>query len=385
LKTLHAYLIRQVLATLLMTVAVFTFVLLLGNVLKEIIALLVARQITFGLLLKAIGLLVPYVMAYVLPFGMLTAVVLVFGRFSADQELTAVRASGISLLSVVTPVLLLSVFFCAACALFNMWIAPLCRGAYKDLIFRLGSEATANLITEDRFIDEIPGIDFYTRKKDGNRIEDVLLYMLENGEVTKRVSAKSGRIKVDKATQKIYFELFDGISELKLGPETPPSYPPGFIGPPEPPKPRESEWQPTSFGSFAPEPIDLAPLMKGERKLRISEMNFFQLKEEIARLRKAGIPAMPAIVQLHRQLAFSFACFGFTLVGIPLAIRAHRRETSIGVAIALILVLAYYTFFIVGEALGTKERLRPYLFFWAANFLFQALGAVLLARANRRG
>lgn len=384
MKTLHVYLTRQVLAMLLMTVAVFTFVMLLGNVLKEILALLVSGKITGLLVLKAIALLIPYVMAYVLPFGMLTAVVLVFGRFSADQELTASRASGISLISLITPVILLSLALSILCALFNLWIAPQCRGAYRDLIMQLGVRNTSTLITEDRFIDEIPGVVFYVRKKNGNDLEDVRLYLLENGEIKSRAAAEKGKIVWDRSGRWISFQLKNAISETKREEEPPVTYEEGFVGPIPPPKEPESEWIP-GRGDLETEPIDLTKLMTKERKLRLGDMNFHELRNEIVRRRNQGIAPMPAIVQLNRNISFSFACFAFVLVGIPLALKAHRRETSIGVAIALGLVLVYYSFFIMGDALEAKEKWRPDLIVWLPNLAFQVIGAALLARANRRG
>lgn len=405
MKTLHLYLTRQVLVSLLMTVAVFTFVLLLGNVMKEIIALLVSRQVTLGLVAKAIGLLIPFVMAYVLPFAMLTSVLLVFGRFSADQELTAVRASGVSLVSLVTPILLLSLGLCGLCALFNLWIAPECRNAYKNLIFQFGARTMTTLITEDRFIDEIPGMILYIRKKNGEELEDIRIYNLKTNEITERVSAAAGRILFDPQKQTISFELSDVLLEHRyeadpkdeenlIGPPAPEKasewqpelgYLDGLTGPPTPEKAPEKapEWQLLKMGAYTSLPQDLAPLFRGERKPKLSEMNLGELIRERDERESQGISAMPVRVQIHRQLAFSFACFAFTLVAIPLAIQAHRRETSIGIAIALGLVMVYYAFIIVGDALETKEHLQPHLILWIPNFLFQMVGAVLLHRANR--
>jgi lipopolysaccharide export system permease protein len=381
-KTLHTYLTRQVVASLLVTVAVFTFVLLLGNVLREILTLLVNRQATLGAVTEAIGLLIPYVWAFALPMGMLTATLLIFGRFSADQELTAVRASGVSLVSLVTPILLLSIALCVVSAIVNMEVAPRCRVAYKDLVNSLKLELTNLQLPEGRFIKDFPGYIFYVGKNRRGNLEDVIVFVLKD-QTNKLTSihARSGKVEVDSASKTVMVNLYDAKTISDSGG--------------------------TGSGNIT---LPLTPPEQKSHQLPISDMTFLQLCEELNTLeqyvslrspvltnmapkqllakkkefqRRRNDLASPVRFQIHKQVAFSFACFGFTLVGIPLGIRMHRRETNIGIALALLLVAVYYSFILVAQALQTRPEFAPHLIVWLPNFMFQAVGAVLLWRANR--
>ena len=361
MRTLHCYLTRETLATLLMTVVVFTFVLLLGNLFKEIAALMASGQVAPGFLLKAIGLLIPYVLVYSLPMGMLTATLLVFGRFSADHELIAARAGGISLLSLSAPVLAVGVLMSALCGWMNLHVAPQSRLAYKTMLFEYGLEHAAALLTEKGFTD-FPGHRVYVGSIDGDTLSDVMIYQHdEAGDFKLRMHAREATLSLHAETDQVMLTLreVDGF-EFSDGKER------TFL-----------------YSKYGPMALGKKPKESKQRPPKLKELGFGQLRRRIAELKQQGIDPTPVQVQLHQKVALSFACIGFTLIGIPLAIHTHRRETNIGIAMALVLVTAYYGIIVLGQALEGHPGLLPHLWMWAPNFLFQGIGCVLLWKMNR--
>jgi lipopolysaccharide export system permease protein len=321
--------------------------------------------------------------------GMLTATLLVFGRFSADQELTAVRASGVSLLSLVSPVLLLSLALCLVSAIVNMEIAPQCRVASKRILEAVTIQLSNVLIPEGRFIKDVPGYIFYVRKNHGGVLEDVTVIQLKDEtNVEMIVRAPRGTLAID-ADRVITLTLMDTkiLQQVEGVPE------PG-TGTWTLTRPMEKEKKPSlrpkisdmTFNQLGAELDDMQRRIEwplGYRRLGPEQLRLKrkELVKELAKEREEL--TTPVRVAMHEQVSFSFACFGFTLVGIPLGIRVHRRETNIGFLIALILVAVYYSFVMIGQSLDTSPQYFPHLIIWFPNFLFQAVGAVLLWRANR--
>jgi lipopolysaccharide export system permease protein len=371
-----------------MTVMVFTFVLLLGNALKEILPLLVSGQVRLVLVAKAIGLLIPFVWVFALPMGMLTATLLIFGRFSADQELTAVRASGLSLLSLVGPILLLSLVLCGVSAVVNMELGPRCRVAYTSLLSSLRVEFSSAKLPEGRFVKDFPGYIFYVGKnrKDGD-LQDIMIFVLHNEtNILRTLRAPRARMVVEQANKRLSLTLYDArVIELGADHETSAiSEEMSMDFDLEPPKKQGPKIDDMTFTQLMAELRDL------ERRLQLPlslkaltpEQRAARQREWLQR-RKEGIT--PILFHLHRQVASAFACFGFALVGIPLGIRVHRRETNIGIALGLVLAALYYSFILVGQALNTRPEFAPHVLVWIPNFLFQGIGTVLLWRANRGG
>jgi lipopolysaccharide export system permease protein len=340
--------------------------------------------------LEAVGLLIPFVMVFALPMGMMTASLLVFGRFSADQELTAVRSSGISLVALVTPILILSLFLCGFSAWINLEAGPQCRVAYLHLIREMGLKLTATALPEGRYVKQTfnkKNYMFYLGRNDGKTLRDVYICGFDTNQPPQPdlyIYAPRGTLQTTNDTTSatlydqqtltrredgVWMTGFQGRADFPLnGGQTNDAYA----------RPALSDM---TLGQLRAElrGLEQGFSARDERKLTTDELR--AQKRKLEHLKKDV--TMPARVQLNLKVATSFACFGFTLVGIPLGIRAHRRETNVGLAMALGLAFVYYAFVIVGQSLQSRAEFAPYLIVWMPNFLFQAIGGVMLWRANK--
>jgi lipopolysaccharide export system permease protein len=366
MRTLHRYLFRELLTAVVMTVVVFTAVLLLGTLVKEVVMLVVSGVLTPADLARALALLIPYVWAYALPMGMLTAALLTFGRWSADQELIAARASGIGLIALISPALWLSVGMAALSAVCTLEVSPACREAYRTMRDRIVTERPLALLMEDRYLtlSRAEGdLVLYAGRIRGSNLNDVLLYQLgTNGALQTYLHASRGTVRFDPAQRTVTFQMSQPVGGR---------FEDGRLQP----MPIGGEW------TSPPIPLEAAQERTGEP--RVGGMRFGQLRARIAALRAAGMDATPALVELHQRLSLAFSCISFTVAGIPLAIRAHRRETSVGVALGLVLMLVFHGFFIAAQSLKTNPEYLPHLIAWVPNFLLFAVGLPLLRRANR--
>jgi lipopolysaccharide export system permease protein len=371
MKTLQKYIMRQAVVTLLMTLGVFTFVLMLGRMLKELSDLLVNQRVGLDVAGFFVLLLMPNVLSFSLPMAMLATCLLVFGRLSADNEFTAMRASGVGPGQVVAPVIVLGALMAGFCFYINASLAPQCRFQFKTMFVRLGTERPMALLEEGTYIKEFPGLVIYVGKKreKQNLIEDVTVYTLdEKGNVISSLRAQKGYVTARPEQRKLLLDLHNVRGDLR--------------DPKDPTNIRKI--RPDTTAQRYPVELDLGRLLRQARAARsLGDLTFAQLREEIRRLRQQGIYPAAALMEAHQRVAMAVACVAFTLVGIPLGIKTSRRETSIGIAISLGLALAYYFVVVVANTLKSKPHLYPDAILWSPNLVLQLLGLWLLWRVGR--
>ncbi len=370
MKILHRHLLISHLSSLGLTLAVFTFVLLLGNIFKDIVALLSNRSLDLWTIGYFLVLLLPYVLSFSMPMALLAATLLVMGRVSADGELTACRSCGISFFQMTAPIFAVAAALSLVSLYVNSFVAPITKYRFNQAFVEIALKHPISLLEEGQYIRDFENMVLLIGRRDIRKqmLYDVRITMLQNGEMTQEIHAERGSVTSDPKRLTVHITLYNAQIDQR--------------DPTDPNNLEKRKWGMT----VAEYPLDLDMSKMVDQRKAVKEVHHCtstDLWGQILKLKAQGIHPTPMLVELHKRAALGTACLAFVLVALPLGIQVHRRETSIGILISLVLAVLYYFLILLAESLKRNPHLYPELVIWLPNLIFEAVGLYLLWKQNR--
>lgn len=370
MRIVSRYVRDSYLVTFIMTLLVLTFVMCVMVLFR------IADAIAMGGSLTLIGKIflagLPSAIGFSIPFSIITAALLTFGKLSANGEITAMKSSGIRMLQIMRQPILFALLMSAVCLYLNAELIPQSYHMRRTALQQLGLESPLQLIEEGRPIREFPGMTFYIGRKNGNKIEDIIIYQaLSRNSPTREIRARSGVVSPAEDKKSILIDLYD----VRIDPfyEDRPG---------------------AGTASHFPYSIDLSKLIGGNTATKTkkkSDMTLMEIMDARANL-QASYPEMKADalarqdmslkVEFNKRLVMAISCFVFVLLGAPLATKTHRQETTIGIGISLGLIFCFYLFVIIAETLTNYPWTQPHLILWIPVVLATSLGLYLTNRCD---
>ena len=378
MSLLHRHIFLSVLGACAAAVGLFAFILIVGNMLKDLLPFVMAGQLSTVTFLKLVILLAQIVAAYALPMGVLTGVLLVLGRMSAQNEITAMRAAGLSLIYIARPVLFLGFAGAMLCGFINFYSMPKSKIAYKRILAGAVQRNPLSFIVAKTFIRDFRGVVLYVGKKEDSLLEDVWIWELDDqNRVIRSGRAASGKVSFDDVGGRLVLVLSNVSFEIR-NKDNP-----------------EDFAKPIQRGTSEEFTVELAmEHLLGAQAVR-QKPGWMTLEELFAQRQTLAGPVaagerekrsrdrMAISFAINEKASTAVAVFAFALLAVPLGIKVSRKETSANLGVALLLVMSYYFLTVCVEWLDKKPALRPDILIWIPVSLFLVLGLAMFRRLGR--
>jgi lipopolysaccharide export system permease protein len=366
-KILSRYLISEILPPFLFGLLTFTFVLLIARILK-LVELVVARGIPLLQIGKLFSLILPTFLELTVPMAFLLAILLGLGRLSNDQELLAMKASGISPVHILWPIGAVGVAVAIMTLFLTMFARPAANLALKKELYNIAKVRVGTALKEKVFNDDFPKMLIYVEEviPPGNTVQGVLIVDKRDPVRESIILGKVAFITSDDETNTLGLRLFDGSTYDREKTR------PGFSQ--------------TRFNIYDFK-LDLDDLIAPVRRKEAGpkEMSLRRLVRTIGEKQSRGANTTAELMEFHQRISFGFAPIVFCLLGVSLTLlpRSSRANRSWGFMLCLFWLLTYYAFLSLGKALGDKAVLHPIPALWLPNLVVALIAILFFNKALR--
>jgi lipopolysaccharide export system permease protein len=361
MKILRKYIIEEIIVMFLFSLAIFTFALVVGNIIR-LAELVINKGVDIKLVGKLFLYLIPFLLSYTIPMSILTSALLVFGRLSGDNEIVAMRSSGINIYRLSFPLLAIGLLLSLFSIALNNDIIPRMHFASRKIIKNIGVRTPAAYLEPGAFIKSFKGYIIFIHEIDKNKLKGVRIYQPQDESATRTIIAERGEFITLENQNAVKLKLTNGTSD-----EPNPKNPTNFYK--------------LNFKTYyLTLNLDESMASSGYTEKKAKEMNFQEIKNEIKKLGKYHVDTPSLIAEFHRKISISFASLVFIIIGIPLGIFTRRGEKSIQFAIALAVIVVYYLLMAASIALALKGIWNPGLWMYLPNIVIGAAGIILLRK-----
>ncbi len=359
MRTLDRYIIREQLKIFGLSAALLLMVLLLDKIrfLADLLMNKHADIVTIG---KLLLYLVPSFLTLATPLAILMSTLMVFSRFSAENEITAMKASGLSLFRLILPVLLLSIAACFATLYISTNLEHISNLRFRQAGIELLKSSLSGEVKERRFNTNFNNLLIYVNENKGGFLEGVFISDQRKPDKWKIIEARNGVLLPPGQDSAGSIALSDGVIHTF-----------GSAG----------VYQTISFNSYTLR-MDFSDEVNKPFEKEVPQLSIPELEERISKLQSEGKTANAEKVALYKKFSAPVGCIALGLIGAPLGMMANRRGSGGGFGLGVLMIVANYVLWMLGQTLGSDGRLPPVVAMWAPNVIMGAIGLYLLMLAS---
>jgi lipopolysaccharide export system permease protein len=347
MRILRNYILRECLQPFTLSISVLTSVFLLGY-LPQLANKVINNGVSLTAMSQVFLYYIPILLGYTLPIACLITVILAFGHMSSENEILAMRASGIHLLRLLSPLIVVGIALCLVVYLLNDRIIPEAYDAQTRILQETGTQDPSAMLEPGSFINAFDKYIIFIYRMEGDLLYGVRIYQPSPGKPTRTIIAQEGEFVHVPGKDQLMLKLINGTSD-------------------EPNLQNPNNFYKLNFQqSFIT--MDLSKKnVKTEKKSKA--MTLRELTKKIESLRSLKIDPSPLLAEYHRRMAWSLSPLVFILLGFPFAAITHRRAKSANLLYALLFAAPYYILSLACQGMASQNVLNPCLLMWIPNII----------------
>nr|NIQ03917.1 LPS export ABC transporter permease LptF [Nitrospinaceae bacterium]NIR57781.1 LPS export ABC transporter permease LptF [Nitrospinaceae bacterium]NIS88243.1 LPS export ABC transporter permease LptF [Nitrospinaceae bacterium]NIU47280.1 LPS export ABC transporter permease LptF [Nitrospinaceae bacterium]NIW08844.1 LPS export ABC transporter permease LptF [Nitrospinaceae bacterium] len=321
---INKYIVAEIATPTFIGMLIFTMLVLMGRMIK-LVEMVLNKGVPFFEISLLFLYMMPAFMVITLPLAFLMGILMAFGRLSADAEVIALKASGVSLQQMLKPVFFVAVLTAALTAFLSIYAAPASNNAFRSKIYDIASQKADVGIEPQIFNDDFDGLVLFANEMDQKSgvIDGIFIADERTASTPSIITARYGRILSDPDDLSLALHLEDGSIHRKSTLDEKESY------------------QVIDFSVYDIN-LDIGQQLspQGERRKKEKELS---LNELLSLRNKTGDnkKRQALSVELVHRFALPFSPLVFALVGVPLGIQTTRSGRGGGFALGLLVFLVY--------------------------------------------